>query len=228
MLELSDDGARRRPVAHAHAIQVQEFRRPEFEVAAQASPGPHFVGGEALVTVRAAYFAGGVLPDAPVTWNVRSTPGQFTPPGRDDFTFGDVGAVVAAVGRRAPRRARRPSSRRTDAAGQHHLKIEFERVDPPQASQVEAEASVMDVNRQAWTSTARLLVHPADVYVGLPIAAALRAAGRAPRSWSRSWSTSTDARCPAGPVIVTLERMAWEQVAGEWKEVPASTARSAR
>ena len=27
-----------------HAIQVQEFRRPEFEVTASASEGPYFVG----------------------------------------------------------------------------------------------------------------------------------------------------------------------------------------
>ena len=32
---------------------------------------------------------------------------------------------------------------------------------------ITANASVMDVNRQAWASTATLLVHPADLYVGL-------------------------------------------------------------
>ena len=30
-----------------------------------------------------------------------------------------------------------------------------------------AQATVMDVNRQAWTGTTTLLVHPADLYVGL-------------------------------------------------------------
>jgi hypothetical protein len=63
---------------HQHALQVQEFRRPEFEVSASAGPGPHFVGGSAGVEVRAAYFAGGPLPDAPVTWTVRSSPVLFT------------------------------------------------------------------------------------------------------------------------------------------------------
>ena len=32
---------------------------------------------------------------------------------------------------------------------------------------VSAEASVMDVNRQAWNAQTGLLVHPADLYVGL-------------------------------------------------------------
>src|SRR6185436_15688407 len=30
-----------------HSFQVEEFRRPEFEVTANASEGPHFVGGHA-------------------------------------------------------------------------------------------------------------------------------------------------------------------------------------
>ena len=54
---------RRRDV-YAHSFQVQEFRRPEFEVSAQASQGPFLVGGGGDVTVDAKYFAGGPLPGA--------------------------------------------------------------------------------------------------------------------------------------------------------------------
>ncbi|MDQ3652502.1 MAG: hypothetical protein M3458_19965, partial [Acidobacteriota bacterium] len=38
---------------------------------------------------------------------------------------------------------------------------------PAQASTVRAQASVTDVNRQTWTATSTMLVHPADLYVGL-------------------------------------------------------------
>ncbi|MBM4432355.1 MAG: hypothetical protein FJ026_18705, partial [Chloroflexi bacterium] len=58
-------------------------------------------------------------------------------------------------------------SGRTDAAGTHSLRIDFEGMDPPQPTNVTAEATVMDVNRQAWSSSAQVLVHPADLYVGL-------------------------------------------------------------
>src|SRR6185503_718804 len=54
--------------AHSHLLQVQEFRRPEFEVKAQGSEGPHFVGGSATATVNAAYYAGGGLSNAEVNW----------------------------------------------------------------------------------------------------------------------------------------------------------------
>jgi uncharacterized protein YfaS (alpha-2-macroglobulin family) len=150
-----------------HYFQVQEFRRPEFEVTAQATTeGPFFVKGSANAAVTAAYYAGGGLPNADVTWRVTSTPTNFTPPNRSDFTFGEWIPWW------------RPSSGgneshtetftgHTDAAGKHRLKIDFDSVNPPRASNVMAQASVTDVNRQQWTATTNMLVHPADLYVGL-------------------------------------------------------------
>ena len=69
---------------YAHRLQVQEFRRPEFEVSASASEGPHFVGEHATTTVEAKYYAGGPLANADVEWNVRSAPGSYRPPNWDD------------------------------------------------------------------------------------------------------------------------------------------------
>src|SRR4029079_19045562 len=71
-----------------HPIQVQEFRRPEFEVSASAGPGPYFVKGHADVSVSAAYYAGGPLAGAEVNWTVSAEPASYSPPNRSDFTFG--------------------------------------------------------------------------------------------------------------------------------------------
>ena len=74
-----------------HTIQVQEFRRPEFEVSAKnESAGPHVVADPkgADLSVSAKYYAGGSLPNTPVTWNVTATATTYTPPGREEFTFG--------------------------------------------------------------------------------------------------------------------------------------------
>ena len=48
-MQKSDFDAAAGPVAghHVHVFEVQEFRRPEFEVKAEASEGPHFVGSAA-------------------------------------------------------------------------------------------------------------------------------------------------------------------------------------
>lgn len=152
---------------YQHTFQVQEFRRPEFEVTAQSSVGPHFVGGFATSTVSASYYAGGALPNADVNWRVTSTPGQFTPPNRSDFTFGKWIPWWISYNDSGNESHTETFTSRTDASGKHNLRIDFDTVNPPRASNVTAEASVTDVNRQTWTSSTSMLVHPADLYVGM-------------------------------------------------------------
>jgi hypothetical protein len=151
---------------HTHSFQIQEFRRPEFEVNANADPGPHLLGGTAEVAVKASYYAGGGLPGAEVNWNVSATQGSFTPPNRDEFSFG-----VWTPWWRYSSDYVQPSyeylASKTDATGAHHLAIDFVSMNPPRPMAVTAQATVMDVNRQAWASQANMLVHPADLYVGL-------------------------------------------------------------
>jgi uncharacterized protein YfaS (alpha-2-macroglobulin family) len=149
-----------------HYFQVQEFRRPEFEVKTEASEGPFFVKGFAQTSVTAAYYAGGGLPNAEVNWRVTSTPTNFTPPNRSDFTFGEW--VPWWRSWNSPGESRTQTFKGiTDASGKHRLRIDFDSVKPARASSVTAQASVTDVNRQQWTSSTSLLVHPADLYVGL-------------------------------------------------------------
>ena len=65
----------------SHEIDVQEFRRPEFEVTAKnESAGPHIVGDPkgADLSVSAKYYAGGALPATSVTWNVSARQPQPT------------------------------------------------------------------------------------------------------------------------------------------------------
>ncbi|NLG48501.1 MAG: hypothetical protein GX552_00140 [Chloroflexi bacterium] len=176
MLKLSG-GATVLGTDYWHQIQVQEFRRPEFEVTAQANEGPHFVGDDAIVTVEASYYAGGPLANAEVDWFVSSRPGVFVPPGWDRFTFGNSQPLPFRSfayekpyfyddSMDGPTHTDHYEAY-TGADGSHSLRIDFKSVDPPQPSSVQAEATVMDVNRQAWTASSTILVHPADLYVGL-------------------------------------------------------------
>lgn len=150
----------------SHSFQIQEFKRPEFEVGARASSGPHVVGGHADVEVNASYFAGGGLPGALVHWEVRTSQAQFTPPNRSDFTF--VGwerswrrDVLEA------RTAYLTHDGVTDGRGADRLRIHFDRVDPARPWTVQAAATITDVNRRTWTANQSLLVHPSRLYVGL-------------------------------------------------------------
>ena len=152
---------------YTHTFSVQEFRRPEYEVHARnETEGPLFIGDSADISVAAKYFAGGGLQDAEVNWMISSAQTSFTPPNRDDYTFGRWVPWWTSQTYYGENN-RKEISGRTDATGQHRIRIDFDSVRPAMPSTVFAQASVEDVNRQSWSSSATLLVHPAKLYVGL-------------------------------------------------------------
>lgn len=152
----------------SHQFQIEEFRRPEFEVAVEATAGPHMIGSESSLTAQAKYLSGGVLPSSDVNWFVRAKPGTFTPPNQDEFTFGTwVPWWGQSSSPSSSRNRGERISAKTSASGEHTIDIDFLSVKPPRPMSVVAQASVTDVNRQTWSSSATLLVHPADLYVGL-------------------------------------------------------------
>ncbi|MDK1081989.1 MAG: alpha-2-macroglobulin family protein [Anaerolineae bacterium] len=154
---------------YTHSFQIQEFRRPEFEVVARnETKGPYFVGDSATVAVEANYFAGGALPNAEVNWLVSSTPTNYNPPNWPDFSFGiwqpwwwfhyDPGVNETIY---------QNFSGLTDTTGNHFLMMDFGNTNVQRPFSVFAESTVTDVNRQAWVGLTNLLVHPADLYVGM-------------------------------------------------------------
>ncbi len=157
-----------------HEFQLQEFRRPEFEVTTKVeSEAPHFVGGKALLSVEAKYYAGGGLANAETNWTVTASATNYTPPNRGDYTFGTwtpwwrVYDYGGGRGGYYGGGSSQSFKGVTDASGKHLLKIDFESVKPPRPYTISASSSVMDVNRQAWSSSTSLLVHPSSLYVGI-------------------------------------------------------------
>jgi hypothetical protein len=153
---------------HSHSFQVQEFRRPEFEVNAKVeSEAPFFIGGSANVSIEGKYYAGGALQNAEANWVVTSTPTNYTPPNRGDFTFGKWFPWWRYYETPYGNTTTQTFKGTTGADGKHLLKIEFLRANPARPYSIRAEGSVSDVNRQTWTDSTTLLVHPADLYVGI-------------------------------------------------------------
>ncbi len=144
---------------HTLDIDLGEFRRPEYEVEVEAAGGPHFLGGHADVTATAKYYGGGPLAGAEVKWTVTAKPGRFTPPGRDEYSFGGAWGAESVSGKSGFVGV-------ADADGEHHLRVDFTG-DVTGPTVVQAEAVVTDVNRQGWAMDTSMLVHPASVYVGL-------------------------------------------------------------
>ena len=217
-----------------HAIQVQEFRRPEFEVSTSASQGPAMVGGSSDITVSGKYYAGGGLPGAPVTWQVSASETSFTPPNRDDFVFGDYHpwwgwrSWWEEDGEGGGRSWHPPVSKgfagKTDALGSHVLHLDFLSAKPARPMSVSANATVMDVNRQAWSSSTTLLVHPASDYIGLKSAKPFVTKGT-PIELSVI-GVDLDGKAAIGrPMEVSSARLDWTYEHGKYvkKELDAQT-----
>lgn len=209
--EFVEDGRK-----HVHSFQVQEFRRPEFEIKSQVSQAPHFVGSSATVTMTAAYYAGGGLADTEVNWDVLATQTNYTPPNRDDYTFGkffpwwlddrDEGGTKE-----------QSFEGRTDVYGKHTLRLDFDSVSPAHASVVSVSARVQDVNRQTSATETTLLVHPAEVYVGLKSARSFVQQGE-PFDIA-TIVTDLDGKARIGrEVILRLVRLDYVYEKGEWKQ----------
>jgi len=211
------------PVANSHQFQIQEFRRPEFEVSAKVdSEAPHFVGGKADLSVEAKYYAGGGLANAETNWTVTATPTSYTPPNRDDYVFGTwvpwwrgydyFGGRPGAPG------TTQYFKGVTDAAGKHLLKIDFESVKPPRPYAINASASVQDVNRQTWAGQTSLLVHPADLYVGIKTPRTFVQKGE--KIVVESIVTDLDGILkPGRDIEIKALLKDWRFEAGSWKEV---------
>ena len=212
-----------------HFVQVQEFRRPEFEVTARnESSGPYFAGDQATLAVQASYYAGGGLPNADVTWNVTTTPGSYSPPNWPEYTFGEwTPWWEYPMTEFGPYRQQRNPGKvetfngKTDASGAHYLHLNFTpQGDPavgPRPQSVTAQATVMDVNRQAWSSSTTLLVHPASVYIGLR-SDRYFVEQNAPLKIDYIVADLDGKPAPGLPVTITAARLEWKSVKGVWRE----------
>ena len=219
VFELPGDPANGR---HYHSFQVQEFRRPEFEVSTRLeTAGPHLVDEPAVAAVDAMYFSGGPLPDAEVTWTVTTRQGSYSPPNWSDFTFGVWRPwwYFGYFDEPWTEPQRRTFTGRTDSSGRHYLRMDFEGDGDHLPTTVTAEARVLDVNRQQWASATDALVHPASLYVGV----------RSNRTFVRAGDgldigavvTDIDGNpVPGRSFEITSARIVHQYVDGQWAEVP--------
>ncbi len=225
----------------SHFFNIQDFRTPEFEVTARnESSGPFFTAEPATVAVDAEYYAGGPLPDADVNWLVSTSTTSYSPPNWDEFTFGiwtpwwSYGGDVYAASSFAYESEcfdcgpglggaeYEEFAGRTNAGGTHYLQVDFDGPDVDLPTSITAEATVFDVNRQAWSSRTNLLVHAARYYVGL----------RSDRTFVEQGTpfridavvTDVDGNTVVGrEVDITAGRLEWGYTNGQWVEEVADS-----
>ncbi len=176
-IQIKSDQARE-PRETSHTIRVEEFRRPEYEVSLKARESLHFAGDVIALDAKATYYTGGPLAGAPTSFTVSAERAEFSPPHHSEYTFGEPMRWFGFFERgRSPRGGMGPMHGRpvrqetltskTDGSGVSTLEIVAKQAKPAYAHSLTVTASIQDVNRQAWNAQSSLLVHPADVYVGL-------------------------------------------------------------
>jgi len=219
---------------HHHSIKIEEFRRPEFEVTAKASDGPFLIGGTGDVSVDAKYFTGAALPGAAVQWNLRASEASFTPPNRDDYVFGtwkpwwrgdyDYGDDEGEYSMRGEDRSsardlnRWSHAGKTDASGEHILHLDFLSANPSVPMSIAASVAVTDVNRQAWSASTTLLVHPSSLYVGIKTARPFVDKG-VPFELDVIGVDLDGKVSPGAKIAVAAVRLDWKFEKGEYKQV---------
>ncbi len=207
-----------------HQFQAQEFRRPEFEVTAKnETAAPFYVGSSATVSVEAKYYSGGGLANAETNWKVTSTPTEYTPPNRNDFTFGKfVPWWTDSYESDYTETTSEDFKAATDANGKHFLAMDFVSANPARPFTINAEARVQDVNRQTFAGLTTLLVHPSELYVGIKTPKTFVEANETFRI--ETITTDIDGKAVAdAPVSIVAELKDWEQIKGEWQEITVET-----
>ena len=147
-------------------FRVEEFRRPEFEVSLIAAESPHLLQDPVLVEAQAAYYGGGGLEGASVTWYVGAQPARYQPPGWHRYEFGAVTPGWWG-GRPAAQIQSQTISAEMDAQGGHQVVITAQgEARQPVTHILRVQATVQDLSRQTMSATQRVMVHPALWYVG--------------------------------------------------------------
>ena len=141
------------------SFRVEEYRVPTFAVEVHGtSPWKRGVPATAVITGK--YLHGGTLDGRQVRWQLSREPQAFSVAALPGYVFGLGDASNLAGGISS-------AEQRLDGAGQ--LRVAFTPDHPSSAGPMRyvVEATVTDVDRQAYASRYAAVVHPAAFYLGL-------------------------------------------------------------
>ena len=204
----------------ATSYRVAEYRPPEFQVDVAAPGGARFAGDSVRAGVEARYLFGAPMGRAAVTWTLRQTrvgAWDLEIPNTEGFHVGDVGRWWEELGDTRPGTEVVSSGTDTlDAAGRLDLALRLGPASKGRTARATIEATVTDVNRQTVSSSASLLVHPAEFYLGgKPDTKEYFWRAAQPVSVSVIAVRPDGSRMAGARVTGVLERQEWHQVRRE-------------
>jgi uncharacterized protein YfaS (alpha-2-macroglobulin family) len=151
------------------SFEVAHFRVPEYEVQVVAQDDEVIAGDPMNVLVSAKYYFGGAVSNAPVSWTTYSTY-EYASYGYGNRTFGysgnEQGFTFNPIDYRYSYAYAQPTmTMQTNSEGQYLITDVFEA--EGMGSRITVEGAVRDESGETISGSTTLLVHPANVYLGL-------------------------------------------------------------
>ena len=207
-----------------HSFQVAAYRAPEFEVEV-STEGPEIARGTAFsAQVEATYFFGAPLAEASAEWHVLSEPYTFAPDAFGRYTFDNVDDPWICWWcwwlPPTPPASILDGSGETDSSGSLRIELPSDLAaqsgdpdaDPVTGSRrLTIEATVDGPSGEAVSGRTSILVHQAEIYVGLAAGRNIGQAGE-PSSVDVVTLDWTASRVGQVPVSYTAYRREWKNV----------------
>jgi uncharacterized protein YfaS (alpha-2-macroglobulin family) len=215
---------------------VAAYRKPEF-LTTITTPKTNYAQGEtidAAVSVR--YVFGAPVAGQQVSWTLYRQSQFGTPPGAEQYQFGDQDAIQLYFSAQAPYTSSGPLGQivkqgagTTDARGQLHIRVPVDLAGVPLDQTLTIEATTTDINHQSVSGRVQITAHRAALGVGIATQQAV-AAGQ--QDTIDLLAVHPDGSPAANQSLtVTVSRRTYtSQLAdngygsGYWKQVPHDTA----
>jgi uncharacterized protein YfaS (alpha-2-macroglobulin family) len=141
-------------------FRVEEYRVPAFKVNV-ASEDKHWrVGDNVKGKITAKYLHGGTLDGREVRWEIIRQPVSFTPVGFEKYNFSYKDLIQSGG-------TLESGSKRLNGQGQIIIRFQPNHSSATGPMQYTIEATVTDIDRQAYSGRLTRTVHPADFYIGV-------------------------------------------------------------
>ena len=162
-------------MAHIGSFMVMTYRPPAFEIKIDGVPKDIVAGGKAELTAKADYHFGAPVSGQPVKYSVSSNPGSYSLPG----DFADYSIVNyfsqadeyddSGYGYSEPSVTVASDDTSLDKDGRLSFAVDLKPApdQKPLPRTYSAFVTVTDVDKRQVSTSARFLVHPASLYVGL-------------------------------------------------------------
>lgn len=162
------------------SFQVAEYKKPSYNVVVISDRGAHanYAQGERIgVAVRARYYFGVALANAPLTWDLTQGDFTFSSPLFPDYEFVDRDYAATTQQTSNNQQQSTQGAGRTDGNGGFRFSVPADVAKSPQSQQYTLEAIVTGPDAQQVAQSAQVVVHKAGLYVGLRPADYLATAG---------------------------------------------------